>query len=273
MAKQRLVETGIWQDVWFLNLSPDAKLLFIHILTSPLTKESGFFECPDTLLIPYLYPINRVLKAREEIKDKVFYDKNNSLYLMINFYKKNCKSPYMIKGALNDLQRYKNSFLVSAFIKINSHIKEFKEYTHPIPYISPIDTHPIGCNELELESESDINSDLLIPDPVIKKEEKEEIKKNRSLSQQAVDYFCEVYKKEYNEEIYAPDWGKDTKHMKDLLSVSGITLEIIKSKIDNFFIMKMDWVKGKRDLGLFKNQFNKIDIPETKKQRPPLGDA
>lgn len=151
VAKKRMVETSMWNDAWFLSLSCDAKLLFQHILTSPLTKESGFLECPDTLLIPYLYPYDRIEAARKEIQEKVLYDKQFNLYLMINFYEKNCKSFTMIKGAINDLQRYKRSFLSSFFIERNSYIPEFEGMKVLIGDTYPPPPPVGGCRERERE--------------------------------------------------------------------------------------------------------------------------
>jgi len=153
MAKQRLIETSIWQDKWFLSLSADAKLLFMFIITHPLMRESGFIEIPDMMVIPYLYPVSRLNKARQEIKNKVSYDNQFDLYLVINFYKKHCRSPHMIKPAINDLMKYKNSSLVSQFCIINDNIAEFKGLD--IPYLYPIDTLPIGCNDNESDNELD----------------------------------------------------------------------------------------------------------------------
>jgi hypothetical protein len=117
------------------------------------------------------------------------------------------------------------------------------------------------------------------PDPSLfpnQEEEKDKIvskdttpqKAERTPGQQAVDYFCLAYGIKYTGTVYAPDWGKDVSLMKKLLEVPGITLEIVKNKIDIFFKMEMDWVKGHRDLGLFKTQFNKIsDKVKTKKNK------
>jgi uncharacterized phage protein (TIGR02220 family) len=157
MAKQRLVETSIWQDKWFLQLSADGKLLFLFILTHPLMRESGFIEIPDMMIIPYLYPLNRLDKARKEITDKVRHDPNLDLYLVVNFYKKHCRSPKMIKPAVNDLQRYKSSPLVSLFCTLNANIADFKALD--IPYIYPIDTLEIGCNDNDSESDNESDNE------------------------------------------------------------------------------------------------------------------
>jgi len=177
MAKQRLVETSIWQDKWFLKLSGDAKLLFIFLITSPLTKESGFIEIPDSLLVPYLYPIARITKARKELYPKVMHDPKTDLYLITNFYKKNCKSPTMVKPAVNDLRRHANSPLSAVFCRINDNVLIFKELD--IPHIYPTDTLSVGCNERDSDN-SYISS--------FKKEECEEKTKPVKKDQAIFDY-------------------------------------------------------------------------------------
>lgn len=158
MAKQRLVETAIWQDGWFYRLSIDAKLFFLFILTNPLTRESGFLELQDDLIIPQLFALNRIRKARLEIGEKIEYDAKYNLYLIKNFYKKNCKSKTMVKGALNDLTRFEKSYLIRMFLEINQHIQEFKEFE-----VSPTRTPPpppgVGRIERERDNDIDIEND------------------------------------------------------------------------------------------------------------------
>jgi hypothetical protein len=153
MAKQRLVETAIWQDGWFLNLSSDAKLLFLHVCTSPLTRESGFLELPDSLMVPYLYSTARLIKARKEVQEKLKHDAKNNLYLLINFYFKNCKSPKMIPGALNDLRRFRNSYLSLLFVEKNKHIADFINIRDTLS--ENADTLSIGCNDNDNDNDND----------------------------------------------------------------------------------------------------------------------
>lgn len=219
MAKNRLIETSIWNDAWFNGLTADAKLLFIHILTSPMTKESGFLECPDSLLVTYLYPINRLEKARQELKPKILFDKKYNLYLMANFYLKNCKSPKMIKPALNDLNKYSKSFLVSCFLDKNCNIQEFQEFKEKHKY--PIDTLSIGCSDNDSDSDNenkDINSFSL---------NKESEKKSKNEYEQYPDFvkFWDLYQK-----------GSKANAFEQYLKIkSDFPIDIIIKHIENYF--------------------------------------
>lgn len=46
MAKQRIVNTKFWDDSYIVRLSPTTKLVFLYLLTNPLTNISGVYELP-----------------------------------------------------------------------------------------------------------------------------------------------------------------------------------------------------------------------------------
>lgn len=44
MAKNRMVNTKFWDDQYIANLKPTEKLLFLYLLTNPLTNIAGVYE-------------------------------------------------------------------------------------------------------------------------------------------------------------------------------------------------------------------------------------
>jgi hypothetical protein len=46
MAKQRIVNTRFWDDSYISGLSPTEKLLFLYLLTDPVTNIAGVYELP-----------------------------------------------------------------------------------------------------------------------------------------------------------------------------------------------------------------------------------
>jgi hypothetical protein len=46
VAKQRIVNTKFWDDSYITELSPSEKLLFLYLLTNPLTNICGIYELP-----------------------------------------------------------------------------------------------------------------------------------------------------------------------------------------------------------------------------------
>jgi hypothetical protein len=46
VAKQRIVNTKFWDDSYIAGLSPLEKLVFLYLITNPLTNISGVYELP-----------------------------------------------------------------------------------------------------------------------------------------------------------------------------------------------------------------------------------
>lgn len=44
MAKERYINTRFWDDEYIIELNPSEKLLFLYLLTNPLTNISGIYE-------------------------------------------------------------------------------------------------------------------------------------------------------------------------------------------------------------------------------------
>ncbi len=69
-------------------------------------------------------------------------------------------------------------------------------------------------------------------------------------------FFCDKYKQKQNKD-YVINWAKDQKILKDLLAI--LSEAEIKSRIDQFFEMKSDFVVGAGyTVGVFKSQINKL---------------
>ena len=51
MAKQRMVNTKFWDDSYIMSLSSTEKLLFLYLLTNPLTNISGVYELPLSRIV------------------------------------------------------------------------------------------------------------------------------------------------------------------------------------------------------------------------------
>lgn len=70
--KHRYIQTDIWNESWFAELTPEAKLVYLHLLTNPSTNNAGVyikrqkaiaFECGLDDVGIYL----KELQDREEI--------------------------------------------------------------------------------------------------------------------------------------------------------------------------------------------------------------
>lgn len=97
--KLRSVNTKFWEDPFIENLRPEEKLLFLYLLTNPLTNMIGIYEISikrmsyDTGLT-----IERVEKALKAFNGKVVY--LNDYILLPNFLKNQNLNTNMKTGAM-----------------------------------------------------------------------------------------------------------------------------------------------------------------------------
>jgi hypothetical protein len=105
MAKQRYVNTYFWDDDYISDLQPDEKLLFLYLLTNPLTEISGAYKIAlkriayDTGIEKN--EVTRIL-AEFEANSKVIY--KDGWILICNFIKHQVKNPKVIAGILRSLK-------------------------------------------------------------------------------------------------------------------------------------------------------------------------
>lgn len=106
MAKQRYISTHFWDDSYIINLDPIEKLLYLYLLTNPLTDICGAYEI-NLRRIGLDTGIDRemVLKIldRFEKANKITYQ--NGWVLIHNFIKNQASNPSVLAGiarSLND---------------------------------------------------------------------------------------------------------------------------------------------------------------------------
>ena len=104
MAKNRYVDTKFWDDSFIITLSPTEKLLFLYLITNPLTNSAGIYEISlrrinfDTGLT---HPLIEKALAHFEKSKKVFYRKN--YIIIINFIRNQKLNRNMQIGILSIL--------------------------------------------------------------------------------------------------------------------------------------------------------------------------
>ncbi|TDU80792.1 hypothetical protein EI77_00089 [Prosthecobacter fusiformis] len=106
MAKQRIVNTRFWDDSYIALLSPHEKLLFLYLLTSPLTTIAGVYEIPvkrigfDTGLA---MPEIKQGLAKLEADGKIL--RQEDWIAIVNFVKHQTLNPKVRQGILLELNR------------------------------------------------------------------------------------------------------------------------------------------------------------------------
>ena len=100
MEKRRSINTKFWDDTWISALSKDEKLLYLYLLTSPLTNLLGIYEI-TLKRISYDTGISQDeilnhLKSFEEVKKALFF---KDWVIIFNHLKNQAFNSNMKKGA------------------------------------------------------------------------------------------------------------------------------------------------------------------------------
>lgn len=149
MAKQRYVDTKMWEDKWFTELTQIEQLVFIYFLTNPMTNIIGAYELSIGTIIKATRLENGALDEilKKFKKDKKVYHIGGWLVLP-NFIKhQNYNSPTIKKGIEIEI------------LKVPNNIKSLIN----IPYTYPMDTlsHLNSNTNLNSNTKSNSNENLV----------------------------------------------------------------------------------------------------------------
>jgi hypothetical protein len=101
MSKLRSIDTAIWSDNWFENLTPVNKLLFIYLITNDKNNMLGIYEISIRKISFETgiekQTIEKALKDFERV-NKVLY--RDGYIILNNFIKHQCYNPNMKKSAI-----------------------------------------------------------------------------------------------------------------------------------------------------------------------------
>ncbi len=112
MAKHRIVNTRFWDDSYIARLSPNEKLLFLYLLTTPLTTIAGVYELPlkrvafDTGLAPKEIA---AMLSKLENDDKLV--RHQDWIVIVNFIRHQSLNPKVRQGIVAELQRVPRELL------------------------------------------------------------------------------------------------------------------------------------------------------------------
>ena len=106
MAKQRYINTKIWEDAWFSQLDQIEQLVFIYFLTNPMTNIIGAYELSKATISRSVGLETQMLEEilrRFEVAGKIYYV--NGWVVIPNFIKhQNYNSPKIQKGIEIELE-------------------------------------------------------------------------------------------------------------------------------------------------------------------------
>lgn len=120
MANFRQVKTQLWNDVKFLEVSPEAKLLFIWTFTHPDTNCSGLTLFNDDVCMRQTSLSRKVMeKAMLELIEiaMVEYDKKYNILWVMNQFKHAPKSPKIVEAVIREILSLPNSATIDHFMR------------------------------------------------------------------------------------------------------------------------------------------------------------
>jgi len=156
--KTRIIHTKVWKDKWFVNLSKDAKVLWLYLLTNDKINISGVYELTD-----------REILFDTSIDTSILESKKKELYPKAVFF-----NGWVRVANIERYNRYRNSPLNEiAYRKEMSYLSEDEFRGLGIPTDTSIYT-PINKKQEIINNKSEIRNKKRIED--IKKETREKLK-------------------------------------------------------------------------------------------------
>jgi hypothetical protein len=182
VADYRMIYTHIYRDEWFLELEPDAKLLFIYLFSNDLTSVSGLYKIPRRVMaFETGLALSRVDELLEHFRkqDKVEYEDGYVWVKNMRRYQFS-QSPKILKGIQQDIARtpdcaIKRRYLASRDAvsadeaptdevskqpsrtdEVSSEAENSDRVSIPYPYGSEgIPTKPYKDNDIDIDRDTD----------------------------------------------------------------------------------------------------------------------
>jgi hypothetical protein len=159
MAEYRTLHTKIWQDEWFCELAPDAKLLFIYLVTNRAASVAGIYKLPEKFIIfeSGVDPVRvRGLLAEFAAADKAYYQDGV-------VWVKNLRKYQTYDGRANDNVKkriQKDIDEIPCCALKDRYMAYYAPADTPgIPMADPSDTHGIPAAETDTDTETETDTD------------------------------------------------------------------------------------------------------------------
>lgn len=153
MATQRYISTSFWDDSWVQSIDPSEKLMYLYLMTNPLTNIAGIYKITDKRIHDdtgfNVDMVNIILQRFE--KAKKAYRKGE--YIIIPTWPKH--------------QKWREKKTIETGIRsiLSELPKSIRDKAIEVGYMYPIDSVPISYiyepsySDIDSDSDSDTDSD------------------------------------------------------------------------------------------------------------------
>ncbi len=240
MSTQRYIETSFWDDTWVQELDPSEKLLYIYLLTNPLTNIAGVMEltvkrmCFDTGFNSDT--INHILAKFEKAR-KVFRFEN---YIIIRNFPKHQKitSEKILKGIAFILAKLPANVL--CYLEKIDYQLDIKEMSRSLGITYP--EHQEEPEPVKSKQSSEVKAEPPKRVPLIEREPKNDIEKVEKV-------YLLNYQSLYERGIVKNqkpiiNWTASRKLTSDSIEKYGLEtiIEAVKKSINNQFVISKGYV-------------------------------
>lgn len=141
----RTIQTETWDDPWFADLAPNAKLLFLFLITNRRVNQCGAMEITmRQISFETGLPAATIPGLIESFGDRIKWWPDHQILIIRNFYRHQRANT----GDKFDIAATKSAESLPDFAKswvygVYPHLAP-AGYTHPIPTPVPTDTHGVS---------------------------------------------------------------------------------------------------------------------------------
>ena len=126
--KTRIIHTKVWKDSWFVNLSQEAKFLWLYLITNEQINICGIYEITDRE-IKFDTGMEITESIKKELKPKALFFKNWVFIPNVDKYNKYRNAPTNQKSFETEINRIPDD-VIECILSDTSMYTSI--YTHPI---------------------------------------------------------------------------------------------------------------------------------------------
>lgn len=164
MAKLRSINTVIWSDPWFEDLSSEEKLLFIYLITNEKTNMIGVYET-SIKKMSFETGIDKseieTILLKFEQKQKIKYINNR--VVLLNFLKHQHYNTNMLKNAIDCYNALPEELKLHNFSTLSKDSEGFETLLNHFGMVRKVEVEIEIEKEVEIKVKSEVKSKIFTP--------------------------------------------------------------------------------------------------------------